>query len=47
MPTISSSRSIQNKNGVYRGKDFMKKFYELLKEHAMKINNFKKRKCSY
>ena len=29
---------------MYRGKDCMKKFYEFLKEHAMKIINFKKKK---
>ena len=38
--TISLSRSIENKNNVYRGKDYMEKFYEFLKEHAMKIINF-------
>ena len=38
--TISLSRSIENKNNVYRGKDYMKKFCEFLKEHAMKIINF-------
>ena len=29
---------------MYRGKDCMKKFFEYLREHAMKINNFKKKK---
>ena len=44
MPTISSSRSIENKHDVSRGKDCMKKFCEFLREHAMKIINFKKKK---
>ena len=37
MFTISSFRSIENKYDVYRGNDCMKKFCELLREHAMKI----------
>ena len=37
-------KSIENKHNVYRGKDCMKKFYESLREHAMKIVNFKKEK---
>ena len=44
MSTISSFRSIENKYDVYRGKDCMKKFYEFLREHAIKIINFKKKK---
>ena len=44
MSAISSFRSIESKHGVYRGKDYMKKFYEFLKEHTMKIINFKKKK---
>ena len=44
MSTISSFRSIENKHYVYRGKDCMKKFCELLREHAMKIINSKKKK---
>ena len=47
MSTISSFRSIENKHDVYRGKDCMKKFFESLREHAMKIVNFKKKKRSY
>ena len=39
MSTISFFRSIENKHDVYRGKDCMKKFCELLREHAMKIIN--------
>ena len=34
---ISSFRKPENKYDVYRGKDFMKKFCESLREHAMKI----------
>ena len=44
MSTISSFRSIENKNDVHRGKDCMNKFYEFLTEHAMKIINFKNKK---
>ena len=44
MSTISSFRSIENKHDVYRGKYCMKKFCESLREHAMKIINFKKKK---
>ena len=42
MPTISSFRSIEKKDDKHRGKDFMKKFYESLREHVMKIKNEKK-----
>ena len=38
--TISSFKSIENKYGVDRGKDCMKKLYESLREHAIKITNF-------
>ena len=44
MSTISSCRSIENKHGIYRGKDCMKKLCESLREDAMKIFNFKKEK---
>ena len=44
MSTISSFRSIENKHDVYRGKDCMEKFYESLREYAIKIINFKKKK---
>ena len=42
--TISSFRSLENKHDVYRGKDWMKKFCECLREHTMKIISFKKKK---
>ena len=45
--TISLFKSTENKCDVYRGKDCMKKFCEFLREHAMKIINFKKKKCNY
>ena len=38
--TIASFRSIKNKHDVYRGKDRMKRSYESLREHAMKIIYF-------
>ena len=44
MSTISSFKSIENKHDVYRGKDTMKKFCESLRENAMEIINFKKKK---
>ena len=44
MSTISSFKSIEIKHDVYRGKDCMKKFCESLREHVMKIIDFKKKK---
>ena len=44
MSTISSFRNIENKHDVYRGKNCMKKYCESLKEQAIKIVNFKKKK---
>ena len=38
-----SFRCIKNMHDVYRGKDYMKKFCESLKEHAVKIINHKKK----
>ena len=39
MFTISSFRSIENKHDKYRGKDCLKKFFESVREHTMKIIN--------
>ena len=47
MSTTSSFKSIESKHDVYRGKDCMKNFCESLREHAMKITNFKGKKLSY
>ena len=44
MFTISSFKRIENKHDVYRGKDRIKIFCESLREHAIKIINFKKKK---
>ena len=44
MSRISSFKSIENKHDVYRGKDCIKNFCESLREHAMKIVTFKKKK---
>ena len=44
MSTMSSFRSIENKPDVCRGKDFMKKFLEFLREQEMKTIIFKKEK---
>ena len=41
MSTISSVRNVENKQDLPRGIDCMKRFYECLREHAMKIINFK------
>ena len=42
MSTISSFKSIENGHNVYRAKHCMKAFCESLRDHAMKIINFKK-----
>ena len=42
--TILTFKSIENKNDVYRGKDYMKKFCESLRQHAIKIIIFKMKK---
>ena len=44
MSTISLFRSIEHKHDVYSGKSCMKRFCESLREHAMKIINYKKKK---
>ena len=41
MSTISSFKSIKNNHDVHRGKDCMKMFCQSLREHAMKLINFK------
>ena len=42
MSVTLSFKSRENKHDVYRGKDFMKKFCESVRKHAMKN---KKRSC--
>ena len=44
MSTMSSFRRIENEHDVYKSNDCLKKFCEYLREHAMKIINFKKKK---
>ena len=44
MATVSSFKGIENKHAIYRGIDCMKKFCETLREHAIKIINFKQEK---
>ena len=44
MSTVSSFRRIENKHDMYRGKDYMEKFFEFLREHAIKKINCKKTK---
>ena len=46
MSIIPLLKSIENKCGAYRGKDCVKKFSEPLREDAMKIINFKKKKIN-
>ena len=41
---ITSFKGIENKHNVYKGKDCMNKICESLREHTMKITNFKKKK---
>ena len=48
MSTISSFRSIETKQDVYKGvKIIWKKFSESLREHAMKIINFNKKEMKF
>ena len=44
MFTILPFKRIENKHDVYRGKDCMKKFCKPLREQAMEIINFEKKK---
>ena len=44
MFTILSFKSIENKHDAYRRKDCVEKFYESLREHAIKAINFEKKK---
>ena len=44
MSTILSFRSIENRHVVYKGKDCMIKFCEFLRDDAIKILIFKKKK---
>ena len=44
MSAILSFKSIKNKHDVYKSKECMKKFCESLREQAMEIVNFKKKK---
>ena len=46
MFTVSSFKDIENNHDVYRGKDYMKKFCESLREHAKKIICFNKKKMT-
>ena len=47
MSAISSFKNIENKHDVYKGEDCMKNFYKSLREQAMEIINFKRKKLSY
>ena len=44
MSTIWTFDGIVNKHDVHRGEDFMKTFCESLREYAMKVTNFEKKK---
>ena len=41
---VSSFKTIENKNDVYRAKDSMKQFCESWRDHTMEIINIKKKK---
>ena len=43
MSTISLFRSIENKHDVHGGKNCRKNSYEFLREHTIKIINFRKK----
>ena len=43
MSTVPYFRSIENKHDMYGGKDCMKKYFEFLREHTIKIFNFRKK----
>ena len=47
MSAILPFKRIENKHDKYRGKDCMKRFRASLREHAMKIINFKKKKMKF
>ena len=44
MFTILSFKIIGNKHDVYRGRNCMETFSESLREHAVEITNFEKKK---
>ena len=44
MSTISSFKSIENEHDIYIDIDCIKKFCKSLREHAMEIINFEKKK---
>ena len=44
MSTLTLFRRTENKHNVCRGTDRMRRFCESLREHTMKIINFKKKK---
>ena len=44
MSTISTFKNIENNHDVCRGKDCMRKFCQSLREHAIRIINFKTEK---
>ena len=46
MCTISSFRSKENTHDIYRDKDCMIEFCEFLRDHVIKIINFKKKKMN-
>ena len=45
--TISSFKSIENKDNVCRGKDSMKTFYKSLRQQSTETINFKKKKIKF
>ena len=45
--TIWEFDQIKSKHTLYRGKDYIKKFCESLREHAKNIIDMKRRKCQH
>ena len=44
MSMIETLDRIENKHDAYRGEDWMKRFYEPLREHTINIINFEENK---
>ena len=45
MSSIWTFHNVENKHHVYKGENCMKRFCSSIREHAMKIINFKKKKA--
>ena len=45
MSTIKAFDSVENKHSIYCGEDRIKKFHTSLREYAINVINFEKKKC--